>query len=484
MVSLAWSVLSHEFVRPHHAFTNFNLAIADDSTSFLVGRLCHRQLSRPPHDRSSGPRGIARPDRTHQFLPSYLCLVAQGTGACHKTGGCVEHHAKFNKLTPTAFIAAMTKSGNSQADCRTFAETSQTDITNTVASLQSILNAVDTGAGCANEGQAAVTAATTALTNANAAVVTAQAAVVTAQAAQTTACTAVVTLRALPLDALEAELTGGCAAAEAFITGVASTGYTTVKAACTQATTALAAAQATVVTNQATVVTAQATLDTAVTTAARLMDACLCRVKSEQATAWENAGTSSAANAVEWKKSHEIICALDQTTSCTVPTCPTVTQPQVAAGVADATCGTPAPTPAPTSQLTCSAHAVTGAALHSDPASSLGVTWIVSPGPNAASGQCGSNCNAVCNSFHGSSCVREGLRLVTLPNGCDFQMAATGSIRCQACGPSDSTNAYCFPGQSAQASTSYYHTSWSSSSFTCNTNFDRELQTLCPCTLQ
>merc|ERR1711966_347084 len=255
---------------------------------------------------------------TNQVVPEGSNLVA-------------EHHAKFNKLIPTEFIAAMTKSGNTAGDCRTFAETSKTDVTNTVASLQSTLNAVDTGAGCANEGQTAVTTATTALTNANAAVVTAQAGVVTAQAAQTTACTAVVTLRALPLDALEAELAAGCAAAEGFITGVASTGYTTVKAACTQATTALTAAQATVVTNQA-------TLDTAVKTAANLKNACLCRVKMEQATAWEAAGTASAAHAVEWKKSHEVICALDQTTSCTVPTCPAVTQPQVAAGVADASC--------------------------------------------------------------------------------------------------------------------------------------------------
>merc|ERR1712086_643317 len=51
-----------------------------------------------------------------------------------------------------------------------------------------------------------------------------------------------------------------------------------------------------------------------------------------------------------WKASHEVICALDKTTTCTVPTCPTVTPPTLADGVANADSQhcTPEPTKAPT----------------------------------------------------------------------------------------------------------------------------------------
>merc|ERR1711865_1359751 len=48
------------------------------------------------------------------------------------------------------------------------------------------------------------------------------------------------------------------------------------------------------------------------------------------------ASTATAAHAADWKQAHELICALDKTTTCTVPTCPTVTQPTLAAGVATA----------------------------------------------------------------------------------------------------------------------------------------------------
>ena len=100
-------------------------------------------------------------------------------------------------------------------------------------------------------------------------------------------------------------------------------------------------------------------------------------------------------------------------------TCPTVTQPTLDAGVADAACGMPVQ----------STYVVTGAALNSDPAKELRVTWILAPwtGTNdhytCSPGPLGSNCNAVCNSQSGSSCVREGLPLVTLQSNCAFQMA-------------------------------------------------------------
>ena len=78
------------------------------------------------------------------------------------------------------------------------------------------------------------------------------------------------------------------------------------------------------------------------------MAACQCRVKKSQAAAWAAAETAHASHAADWKQAHEILCALDKSsTTCNVPTCPTVNKPTVAAGVADANCR-PTQTPAPT----------------------------------------------------------------------------------------------------------------------------------------
>merc|ERR1712028_313365 len=105
---------------------------------------------------------------------------------------------------------------------------------------------------------------------------------------------------------------------------------------------------------------AEAARDLVVAEASRLMSGCLCRIHKEQAAAWASVSTATAAHAADWKQAHEVICSLDQTTTCTVPTCPTVTQPTVATGVANAdsehctTAPTPAPTPPPCNPHACS----------------------------------------------------------------------------------------------------------------------------------
>ena len=84
--------------------------------------------------------------------------------------------------------------------------------------------------------------------------------------------------------------------------------------------------------------------------ASRLVSGYLCRVHKRQTAAWASASSATASHAADWKAAHEVICALDKTTSCTVPTCPTVTKPTVATGVetADTQHCTAAPTKAPT----------------------------------------------------------------------------------------------------------------------------------------
>jgi hypothetical protein len=165
--------------------------------------------------------------------------------------------------------------------------------------------------------------------------VTAQADVVTAQAAKTTACTADVAIPTVGLNEMET-LLGTCTLIQGFIQGDAV--YIAVKAACATATATLTAAQADVASATSGVTAAQAALAAAVAEAARLMDECLCRVSNEQAAAWTAATGASSTHVTAWKKAHEIICALDAATTCTVPTCPGVTQPTLAAGVAEETC--------------------------------------------------------------------------------------------------------------------------------------------------
>merc|ERR1740130_1524531 len=117
-------------------------------------------------------------------------------------------------------------------------------------------------------------------------------------------------------------------------------GYTTADAACTTATTISTAADQAVVTATTKVTNAEAALAADVKEAAKLKRTCLCRVKAAQTAAWTAASTTIASHAADWKQAHEIVCALDKSTTCTVPTCPAVTKPALAAGVANAECAT------------------------------------------------------------------------------------------------------------------------------------------------
>jgi len=374
----------------------------------------------------------------------------------------LQHTAAFTTMSPTAFISAMTSSGGNEATCRSFADETIKTIDKTVTSTQGEVDAIETGHSCAALGQDAVKAEEAKVAAAKLVVQNAKADVASKTIAKDTAASAPYTVTFDLMSTSQPNCLD--------VSGESS--YLAVKNARDTAIAELEAAVTALTAANTKVTGTEASLATVVTEASRLESGCLCRIHKEQKAAWAEASTATAAHAADWKSAHEIICALDKTTTCTVPTCPTLTKPTLAAGVSDAACT------GVTSQ-----YAVTGAALNSDPASSLGVTWIVSPGPGAPGGSLGNTCNAVCNSQSGSSCVREGIRLVALQSNCAFQMAATGSSGCTLCTPSGSTNDYCFPGQSADGG-SYYDSSWSTASFTCDTAFDRELQILCPCTHQ
>jgi len=397
----------------------------------------------------------------------------------------LQHTAAFTEMSPTAFISAMASSGGSETDCRDFATKTTTDISTTVTSTQKMLDDVDTGSSCAAMGQDAVTTATAAVTAAKAELETAKTDKATKQSAKVAACSATFQLAAFNLGSFKnGQLDKACVDISGMV------GYTTADAACTTATTISTAADQAVVTATTKVTDAEASLATDVKEASKLKRACLCRVKAAQTEAWTAASTTIASHAADWKQAHEIVCALDKSTTCTVPACPAVTKPAVAAGVANA----------PKCKVI-SQYAVTGAALNSDPTpSSLGVTWIVSGTSNGASfgygPSLGATCNAVCATQSGSSCVREGFRAVALQSSCAFQKAALASVLpssqaknvadgpCELCGgPKDSSSAYCLPGTKAYSYKHFYSSSWSDAkSYTCQTRIDgRSWQALCPC---
>merc|ERR1712166_749350 len=243
----------------------------------------------------------------------------------------LQHTAAFTKMSPTGFISAVASSGGTEADCRTFATATTTDISTTVTSQQGLLDAVDTGSSCAAMGQDAVAAATAVVTAAKAELETAKTDAATKQSAEEAACSATFEVAPLSLsDFKSGMLQVGCVD----ISNEA--GYTAANAACTLATTISAAADQAVLAVKTNVTNAEAALASVVAEASRLKSGCLCRVHKAQTAAWASASTATAAHATDWKQAHEVACALDKTTTCTVPTCPTVNKPTVADGVANA----------------------------------------------------------------------------------------------------------------------------------------------------
>merc|ERR1712195_70926 len=155
----------------------------------------------------------------------------------------LQHTAAFTKMSPTGFISAVASSGGTEADCRTFATATTTDISTTVTSQQGLLDAVDTGSSCAAMGQDAVAAATAVVTAAKAELETAKTDAATKQSAEEAACSATFEVAAFNLGSFKnGQLDKACLD----ISNEAS--YTTADAACTPAPTISTAADQAVVT--------------------------------------------------------------------------------------------------------------------------------------------------------------------------------------------------------------------------------------------
>merc|ERR1712086_202488 len=244
-----------------------------------------------------------------------------------------QHTAAFTSMSPTAFISAMTSSGGTEATCRSFADETIKTIDKTVTATQGEVDAIETGDGCAALGQDAVKAEEAKVAAAKLVVQNAKADVASKTIAKDTAASAPYTVTFDLMSTSQPNCLD--------VSGESS--YLAVKNA---RDTAIAELETAV-----TALTAAKTKATdVVKEASRLESGCLCRIHKEQKAAWAEASTATAAHAADWKSAHEVICALDKTATCTVPSCPTVTQPTLAPGVAtaDSEHCTPEPTNAPT----------------------------------------------------------------------------------------------------------------------------------------
>jgi len=238
----------------------------------------------------------------------------------------LQHRAAFTKMSPTAFISAMTSSGGSEEDCRTFADKTIKDIEATITTTQAEMNIVATGSSCAAMGQDQVQAEKAKVAAAKTAVQNAETDAASKNTAKEAAASATYKVTF--------DLTSTQAPTCLDVTGQSS--YLTVKALADSAKSAADTADTALADAKTAVTAAEAALANAVDEASRLESACLCRAHKEQKAAMAAASTATAAHAADWKQAHELICALDKTTTCTVPTCPTVTQQTLAAGVATA----------------------------------------------------------------------------------------------------------------------------------------------------
>ena len=206
--------------------------------------------------------------------------------------------------------------GGSEADCRTFADETIKGIKATITASQGEVNQVSTGSTytCAAIGQDEVQTEKAKVAAAAKAVETAKANVVSKEAlgSKHAACTADVNLGTISLAALEVN--------SCFVYSNVQ-GYTTVKAACTSATSAFAAANQVVTTAKTKATCADTALAGAVKEASRLKSACLCSAQKAQKVAWAAVSSAIESRAADWKQAHEVICALDSASTCNVPTC-------------------------------------------------------------------------------------------------------------------------------------------------------------------
>jgi len=273
-----------------------------------------------------------------------LAVLLVYTDAAHIDDTVVPEKLDFAAYSTSAsFIQAMSKSGGTEEDCRTFATTTITTIEASVKSAQETLDIADKGEECAQEGQNVVTSTQGTLTAAKKASEEKNGEAKTALEAKNTACTAAVAFD-VTLDILVSK--------ECY-EYTSETSYTSAKAACGAATASSTKADQAAGIAKTSVKDREQGYNNAVAEAAQLMSTCHCRVQKDHAEAWTAASEIQEPNAADWKQAYEVLCALNQkTTTCDVPTCPALEEPTLSNDVSSEDCtqaqtDEPTPEPAP-----------------------------------------------------------------------------------------------------------------------------------------
>lgn len=217
-------------------------------------------------------------------------------------------------------VAGLLQAGKTTDACAQLADSTMKQVTDSIASAQSLVNAVPKGAACKQEGKASVDVAKKTLDGA-------KSKATAANKASATAKTKPVKFKDVTIAEIKA---GDCSA---FFSDPS---FTSAKKAAQTAADAAAKADGELK-------AAQKAYDDAVTAQKAAIHACACHTKEKHNEAKKAADkANSAENAKAWTKSHHMKCVLAGTTanSCKVPAIPKVTMPSLQEPAKSATnCG-------------------------------------------------------------------------------------------------------------------------------------------------
>jgi len=268
----------------------------------------------------------------------YLLLVALTAYQCSALPALADTYAvvpenfdrreAFANLPAAEFIQQMNESGATAEHCKQFAEDTIKDIKEGSATESNTIALVETGAKCAAEGQNEVTEAQEDLNKAEGKKAAKDQAQQKDKENVAAKCTASVDLGKVYLD----ELKGNCYD----YTKSDDWGPATEK--CKAATEEENAAIKEQTKANTDVADKKKSLQTAKTEAASLEANCLCSAYMAQTEAKAAPAAWTKSQLSEWKRAHEILCAVDQKEeACVVPPFPAVELPEDVAGATDAT---------------------------------------------------------------------------------------------------------------------------------------------------
>merc|ERR1719345_530726 len=256
---------------------------------------------------------------------SYSCaaLSSKADTVVPETFG---HREAFANLPAADFIQTVSSSGGSEADCEKFADDTIADIKATVNEQQKFVDAVPNGDLCAAEGQKEVITAKNATETAKTEAKAAEKASEDAEVDEGRLCAAPVDLPTVDLNLLQ----------DSCFNYEGTEAYEAAKGKCEDATEAVKDAKEAAKKAKEAKEAKEDEQEEHEKEAQRLKSGCLCDTHQRQTEVKAAHDQAISTHQSEWTRAHEVLCALNQTPECDIPPCPTVTQPTLAEGVANA----------------------------------------------------------------------------------------------------------------------------------------------------